>query len=175
MTDQAKPEDQALNELVGFIQTELQRKPEPGQDLGITLPKPGPDSRHLYVGGNMVEIINDTPRYRPVPKPPYRCVCGETFPDVETLLAHRHPNQYIWDYDTQERIPALTITDQENIAVHKQRMPRPPYWCRCGAKFDTPEGILAHRHTTPSYWDTPEGKLHLLKTAEGRWSANRGK
>lgn len=88
--------DHEAKELVKWINDAMAVPFERSEDdLGIALaPAPteakGERLNAEYVRGFKIELIGPEPVYRPLPKPPYRCICGTVFATAQELLDHRH-------------------------------------------------------------------------------------
>ena len=111
------------DDLINYINQEMAKSFErPEDDLGVALP--AARERGRYVRGLEVQPIPVSPdpvdtigkiiydennlpseihytngrfpwKRRHIPLPPYRCICGQTFPTAQELLEHRHPQDNI--------------------------------------------------------------------------------
>lgn len=109
------------NDLINYINQEMAKSFErPEDDLGIAIGDPRPKGE--WVQGLRVRPIEDhdegvayvvydeadlptevryqggrnTWKRKYLPRPPYRCICGETFQDAKSLMDHRHEPGSVW-------------------------------------------------------------------------------
>lgn len=91
--------EEASQRVIDYINEELARPRDAGQDLGIEIPHSQTLPTPPLEIEMMTESMNEeTERARKVarlrkhqPNPPYRCICGLKFDTAEERIAHRHP------------------------------------------------------------------------------------